>query len=299
MRLIEVVADSSMQAEVGRIQNGLTSGDAGRAGVDDPNINDPWEQSLAPFFNSDNFFTHVEWSAEHGKVMPASPRNSTAKLNPNKRTIKHTITVDRSGKQLKAKWGELKGLLGEAFEKWHSSGQGDKRNGKPPQSISDFDSFIHGHKPVIKYMFLRFKNDPDLMTFASKVIPGGGRETGRRGQKRKAHPHRQPIGGAGAFGASKRQAAEDERMAKLLRAAAPPPDTRLAEALESQAKASQQAADTNLLFGLMDRHEKLVAAKSPLATLFEKKIERVRARARARAERCTTPNIASTPLSSV
>ena len=32
--------------------------------------------------------------------------------------------------------------------------------------------------------------------------------------------------------------------------------------------------DTNLLFGLMDRHEKLVAAKSPLATLFEKKIER-------------------------
>ena len=148
-------------------------------------------------------------------------------------------------------------------------------HGKPPQSINDFDRFIHGHKPVIKYMFLRFKDDPDLMTFASTVIPGGGRETGRRGQKRKAHPHRQPIGGAGAFGASKRQAAEDERMAKLLRAAAPPPDTRLAEALESQAKASQQAADTNLLFGLMDRHEKLVAAKSPLATLFEKKIERL------------------------
>eukprot|EP01047_Picozoa_sp_COSAG01_P076678 COSAG01_NODE_13547_length_1569_cov_1.444898_1_plen_360_part_00 len=177
-RLIAVIADPSTQYAVGRIHSGLDS--AGRDGVDDPKLRKPWNE-VAEVFNSETEFVHIAYNSTSGNAV-STPRNDVTKLDPN-----HHCTDERTGEFLQGKWNELTRWLTEPMKQWNKSGSGNEdgeEGSATERSISDFATFFPNdmpdrYGPVLKYAHLTFKEDGDLMNFASKLISdGAGTETG-------------------------------------------------------------------------------------------------------------------------
>jgi hypothetical protein len=136
---------------------------------------DGWED-IATMHNSKRAFDHPQLDRQ-GEYC-GSPRINISQLDPNGQH-----SENRNALQLKKKWAELKKWVTPYFEKWSSSGQMTANTEE--KSITDFlrptgsdKSDRHPKEKVIKYVHLLMKGDQDLLTFASKAIGKGGRESG-------------------------------------------------------------------------------------------------------------------------
>jgi hypothetical protein len=166
-RIVEVIADPVTQSAVAQLNTKKN-----RAVIDEKI--DLWVSDIAPRFNSDKEYTHVEWDDTKSAIC-SSPRNDTSRLNPNQKNCKNEL---RTGAQLKKQWAGMKGHVGSIFKNWEESGQGLKGADQGQSAMDEpISNYIHGKSTsaarVIKYMFLRFKDNPDLMSFAVKTASSG------------------------------------------------------------------------------------------------------------------------------
>jgi len=223
---------------------------------------DGWED-VAELFNDflDNYFEHPCFDED--SVYIGTPTIRLHSLDPNEHR------EERSAKTLKKKWVELKGWLTRYFEMWNASGQMTPADPESAKSITcflrkdDINKQEHPHEKVIKYVHLLYKGDPDHMDFVSKMVTGGGRESGSK--KR---------GAAGGGNASNKQRRVEHDLTGAMETSSES-DKRAAAAFESAASAEHRAADARQAIAAAELLKQLATAPSALQPLIEARISKL------------------------